>query len=396
MSVAPLERLDLSASRVRIDEIDAAITALFQERMRVSADVAAYKKKTGKAVLDPKREQEKLSRALAMADEEFRAYIPSLFNLLMEMSRSYQQTLLSDIPAQVPESAPALDMPDAALVAFPHEARVCAQGVEGAYSHVAALQFFQKPDIEFSPSFSAVCERVANGEVDFGILPLENSTAGTVNAVYDALVAHNLHVVRSLSLRIEHDLVAKPGCNIDEVTSICSHEQALRQCMGYIESLPHEVASTIYPNTAMAALAVSESADPNMAAISSALAAKLYGLEVIASNIQDASNNYTRFVCVTRDDVYYRGADRASFVLTTPHDAGALYRVLSCFVALGINMLKLESRPIPGRAFEFMFYIDVAINPESHEYELLMRQLPRLCEMCIHLGTYTEREGEAQ
>ena len=239
------------------------------------------------------------------------------------------------------------------------------QGVEGAYQHIACRELFDDPDIVFVPTFDAVADAVEDGRVEYGILPLENSTAGTVDRVYDLLYKRGLYIARAITLRINHDLLAKPGVEESDIVEVFSHEQALRQCTDFIAQMPNEVTSTACRNTAMAASSVANSERRDVAAISSTACAELYGLNVLQHAIQDEADNFTRFICVAKKPQLVGVPERSSLLLITPHEAGALFRVLSRIAALGVNMLKLESRPIPGSEFEFMFYVDIECTPND-------------------------------
>lgn len=378
--------VDLAVSRRRIDEIDRQIVDLFEQRMRVVSDVADYKRATGKAVYDRERERQKVAQAVEWADEEYARFIPPLFELIMELSRSSQHTLLQD------GGCPDLRVADAAHRGdLPQGARVCCQGVEGAYSHIAACEIVADPAVSFCASWSDVCDAVEAGDADFGVLPLENSTAGTVNRVYGLLSERGLYIASSLTLRIDHNLLAKPGCRLADVREVYSHEQALRQCEDFIASLPGGVRASVADNTAMAARAVAESDCNDVAAISSSKCAELYGLDVLAHAVQDEKDNFTRFICVARDPWLVAGAERSSFLLVLPHEPGSLYRVLARIAALDVNMLKLESRPIPGKRFEFMFYVDVASVPGDDAFSELVSQVAPLCDRFCYLGSYREQ-----
>ena len=324
--------IDLSISRARIDEIDAQIIELFERRMHIAADVAAYKRATGKPVLDKAREAAKIDKATELASDEFKKFIPPLFSMMMEMSRAYQHSLLDDgsegvVPAAIDEVA---ELPAAAHVAV--------QGVEGAYQHIACRELFVDPDIVFVSTFDAVADAVEEGRVEYGILPLENSTAGTVDRVYDLLYKRGLYIARAITLRINHDLLAKPGVEASDIVEVFSHEQALRQCTDFIAQMPNEVTSTACRNTAMAASSVANSERRDVAAISSTACAELYGLNVLQHAIQDEADNFTRFICVAKKPQLVGVPERSSLLLITPHEAGALFRVLSRIAALGVNM----------------------------------------------------------
>lgn len=230
--------IDLSISRARIDEIDAQIIELFERRMHIAANVAAYKRATGKPVLDKAREAAKIDKATELASDEFKKFIPPLFSMMMEMSRAYQHLLLDEVSEGVVPAA--IDE----VAELPAAAHVAVQGVEGAYQHIACRELFDNPDIVFVPTFDAVVDAVEEGRVEYGILPLENSTAGTVDRVYDLLYKRGLYIARAITLRINHDLLAKPGVEESDIVEVFSHEQALRQCTDFIAQMPNEVTST--------------------------------------------------------------------------------------------------------------------------------------------------------
>ena len=377
--------VDLSQSRAKIDAIDEQIIDLFQRRMRIVRDVADYKRAVGKAVYDGAREARKIKQAQAIADPQFKDYMAPLFDMIMEMSRSYQDDMLAQ------ETVLSRTASQLSLQAFPQSASVACQGVAGAYSHIAAMRLFESPEVDFADTWEDVCDAVESGSVQFGVLPLENSTAGAVDRVYDLLRKRGLYVVRALTLRINHDLLAKPDVSLDDVCEVYSHEQALRQCSDFIENMPQgDVKASIRANTAMAAAAVASSERCDIAAISSAACADIYGLEVLASGIQDEDNNFTRFVCVSREPALYGNPTTSSFLIVTPHEPGSLHRVLSRLATLGINATKLQSRPIPGREFEFMFYVDLECVPGDEAFMPMARQIPSLCDVCMYLGSYEE------
>ena len=379
--------IDLSECRQKLDRIDSQIMQLFMERQAVSAEVAAYKAASGKAVLDRARERQKIQRATELVSPELASYATVLQTVLMEASRDAQHQLLedrsSDINGQIRE---ALAHQSAY---FPFRAKVACQGVEGAYQQIAVDRLFRQPQIEFCGTFEDVFDAVESGSSEFGVLPVENSTAGSVNRVYDLMRSRNAYIVRSCRLKIEHNLLVKPGTRKEDVTIVYSHEQAIRQCAHYLAGMP-DVRVHICENTAMAAEKVAHSERSDVAAIASRDCAPLYGLEICEHSVQDQSNNYTRFACISKELAIYPGADRASLVAILNHEPGSLYKVLAKFYALDINLIKLESRPIPGRDFEFMFYFDIECPAAAPQFLSLMDSLTDACEECRYLGSYSE------
>ena len=223
----------------------------------------------------------------------------------------------------------------------------------------------------------------------YGILPIENSTAGSVNAIYDLMTRHNFSIVRSARLKVSHNLLAKHGAKLEDIREVYSHEQAISQCAGYLAGLK-DVKVTVVENTAVAARMVAQSERTDVAALSSRFCGEEYGLNLLAANVQDQDNNYTRFICISKNLEIYPGADRTSLMMTLPHKPGSLYHVLSKFYALGINLRKLESRPLPDREFEFMFYFDLECSVYAPEIARLFQDLEAESEQFRYLGTYNE------
>lgn len=381
--------MDLMELREQINEIDREMLDLFLRRMQVSSNVAEYKRKNGLPVLDAARERELLANIAQQAGEDLDEYAVVLYSTILSLSRSYQHKKLS------PESKYAAIIENARETTaklFPEKARIACQGVEGAYSQIAASKMFKIPSILYFSSFDGVFAAIESGMCEYGVLPIENSTAGSVKRVYDLMVDHNLYVVRSMRVKIDHNLLSKPGTKLSDIGEIFSHEQAIDQCAAFLRTLK-DVKVTVCPNTAVAARMVAESERGDVAALSSRDCAELYSLCALANSVQDKSNNYTRFICVAKNPQIYPGADRTSIMLVTPHKPGALYNVLARINALGLNLLKLESRPLPEREFEFMFYFDIEGSPYSPELLELISELESDSEEFKYLGTYAESIG---
>ncbi len=378
--------MDLNDYRKRIDEIDEQLLALFVRRMETAGDIAAYKKANGLRVLDMRREKEKLREIADKTPEELREYALSLYSLIFELSRSRQGRLLGttgELPERIAraiEETPRL---------FPEDAAVACQGVEGAYSAQACEKLFKRPSTFYFSSFEAVFSAIEKGLCRYGVLPLENSTAGSVNAVYDLMMRHNFHIVRSVRIKVDHNLLVNSGAKLSDIREIYSHEQAISQCARFLQSLP-DVKVIRCENTAAAAKLVAESGRTDVAALSSRACMELYGLDCLAASVQDQGSNFTRFICIARELEIYPGADRTSLMMVLPHRPGSLYKVLSRFYALGVNLNKLESRPMPERNFEFMFYFDLETSVYSPQFIQLMGELPELCEKFSYLGSYSE------
>ena len=378
--------MDLNDYRKEIDSIDDQMIALFSRRMDIAAKIAEYKRVNGLRVLDARREKEKLRDITEKTPEELRGYIASLYSLIFELSRSHQGRLLGaagELPAKI-----AAAIRDTTPL-FPENAAVACQGVEGAYSEMACNRLFKRPNTFFFSSFEAVFSAIEKGLCRYGVLPLENSTAGSVNAVYDLMMKHDFRIVRSVRVKVDHNLLANPGARLEDIREIYSHEQAISQCAHFLQELPN-VKVIRCENTAVAARMVAESGRSDVAALSSRACMELYGLSCLASSVQDQGNNFTRFICIAKDLEIYPGADRTSLMMVLPHEPGSLYKALSRFYALGVNLNKLESRPMPERNFEFMFYFDLETSVYSPQFMQLMGELPELCEEFTYLGSYSE------
>ena len=378
--------MDMNTLRGQIDAIDDQLVKLFCQRMDVAAQIADYKKENNLPIMVPARERDKLADVSEKAGPEMANYTRVLYSMLFELSRSYQSKR-NDIPTPLyDEISRAMDTSPKML---PQAPVVACQGVEGAYAQIACEKIFKAPNIMYFKNFQGIFNAVEKGLCQYGVLPIENSTAGSVKMVYDLMVRHNFSIVRTFRLKIEHQLMANPGTKLEDIKEIYSHEQAIGQCAEYLEKLSG-VKVVPVENTAVAAKMVAESGRKDVAAISSRNCAQLYGLSCIASNIQDKDNNRTRFICISKNLEIFPGSDRTTIMMTLPHRPGSLYRVLARMYVLGINVTKLESRPIPDSDFEFMFYFDLETSIYSEEFAQLICELDELCEEFKYLGSYTE------
>ena len=376
----------LADLRSQIDEVNDQLLELFERRMDISAKIAACKREQGLPVADPTRERSILAEVAQRASQGMGSYATVLFSLLMEMSRSHQERLLhatSDLKEQVSQAL----AQTSAL--FPPQAVVACQGVEGAFSQAACDKLFKHPSIMYFRTFEGVFKAIEEGLCSFGVLPLENSSAGSVNRVYDLMMSHEFHIVRTARVKVDHCLLASPGAELDGIREVYSHAQAIQQCSTYLEGL-QGVKVIPMENTAQAAQMVARSGRTDVAAIASRACADLYGLRVLARSVQNEGNNYTRFACIAKDLQIYPGADRTSLMMVLPHRPGSLYKALARFYALDINLTKLESRPLPDRDFEFMFYFDLETPVAAPEFADLLCELDDLCEEFKYLGSYSE------
>lgn len=290
--------MDLQSLRTKIDDIDRELIRLFEDRMDVAAQIAAWKRENNVPVLDASRERDKLAEIAASTRDDLQTYAQMLYSNIFELSRSYQselgrgKTALREQVEAAIESTPRL---------FPTSAMIACQGTEGAYSQIACERMFKSPKILYFKSFESVFSAIESGFCRYGILPIENSTAGSVNQVYDLMQKHNFRIVRSARLKVDHNLLACPGARREDIREVFSHEQAIGQCARYLEQLGPDVKITRCENTAMAAEAVARSGRNDVAAIASFSCAELYGLKCLDADIQDRGNNYTRFICISKD-----------------------------------------------------------------------------------------------
>lgn len=379
---------NLEELRKEMDRVDDQFVTLFGERMQVAGKIAEYKRAQNLPVLNAQREREKLADVASKSAPELAEYTRVLYALLFELSRAYQDqlldrhsALLDQVRAAIAETHPL----------FPQAPSVVCCGVEGAFAQQACEKLFRNSGMMYVQDFEHVFTAIEKGLCEYGVLPIENSTAGSVKQVYDAMIAHDFHIVRSVRLAIRHNLLALPGAKLSDIREVVSHEQALRQCDGFLQSLG--VKLTVCENTAAAAELVAKSGRSDLACISSRACAELYGLACLSEDVQDNANNHTRFICITKNLEIYPGADKTTLMMVLPNRPGSLYKVLARLYALGINLIKLESRPIPTRDFEFMFYLDLDTSIYSDDFARLLAELDGMCEQFQYLGSYSEVNG---
>ena len=372
---------DLSEIRVEIDKIDREMIDLFRRRMDCAKEVAAYKQANHIPVLNTAREREILDR---IEDEggEYGAYARLLYTNIMELSRSLQHKLLGsgqEMREMIRNASSMLER---------ENVRVAYQGIEGANSHEAALRLFPKAALSHYPAFSDVFAAVSCGEVTYGVLPVENSTAGSVSVVYDLILQHRFFIVAALDLPIDHYLCGLKQSELSDIEIVWSHPQALSQCADYIDKNGYEQRSCA--NTAVAARDVAREKRLNVAAICSKGAAEQYGLKVLDSHLQSDGGNTTRFIVISKELIIPDGANKVSLCFSLPHVQGSLYTLLCRFNSLGLNLTKIESRPIPGKDFEYLFYLDFSGNVHSDSVTELLSQLKEEMPEFSFLGNYNE------
>lgn len=369
---------NLEEQQNKIDQIDEQLLSLFVERMNIIG--------SSLPITNSSRERTRLAEISEKAGTDMSGYSRILFSLLTEMSRTYQKEKTFG-PTQLSLSI------SKAINETPHEfprnGLVACQGIEGAYSQIACDKLFGMPQIIYLSTFEGVFAAIDKGMCRYGVLPLENSTAGSVNRIYDLMTKYKFNIIRSVRVKIDHNLLVKKNTNMEDIKEVFSHEQAISQCSGLIKQMPG-VKFTVCENTAVAARMVAESDRNDVAALASYPCAELYNLKCLERSVQDMDNNYTRFICISKNIEIYPGANRTSLMMTIPHRAGSLYQILARFYVLGMNLVKIESRPIPNRDFEFMFYFDLDAEAESKNFSILINELEELCDSFRYLGSYTE------
>ena len=376
--------MELKDYRDQLDRIDGQLVSLFKERMETVKSIADYKKEHNTPVLAAGREREILYRVTGLCGEELQEYTKLLYSTLLELSRDYQEDRLNTEESKLCREILAAAEHSGT---FPGRAVVACQGMEGAYSQMACDKLFSLPQIMYFNRFDGVFRAVEAGMCRYGILPIENSSAGSVTEVYDLMEKYNCKIVRSLKLKIEHCLLAKPGVKLSDIKEVVAHEQALNQCSEFLKS--SGVKFTVFSNNAAAAQYVSQSDRTDIAAIASAGCADLYGLHILTDRVSNTDHNYTRFICISKNLEIFEGANRITFVASASHRPGSLYSLLAKFAAKGMNISKLESRPIPGKDFEFRFYFDVEASVHSPDTQKILSQLEKE-DFFTFLGAYSE------
>lgn len=379
---------ELRELRGQIDAIDARLVALFEQRMGVTERVGRYKLAHGLPVLDRAREEEVLAKKSALAREALRGDVTALYETVMALSRRQQQRLMER--GGTPPWLTALNTAmENARTPLPKEtARVLYQGEPGAYAEEAAADFFGEDcRRDHVAGWEDIFAALRDGKADYGVLPIENSSTGSINQVYDLLAKYGGYIVGEQTVRVNHCLMAPNGAELSGLREVCSHEQGLLQCEAYLKAHP-DWTQTALRNTAAAAKYVAEQADPGKAAIGSRRCAALYGLDVLAEGINSNRENFTRFVVVSPVMELREGREKISLLVTLSHQSGTLYRLLSVFAHGGLNLMKLESRPIPGRPWEYRFFVDFSGDLSAPRMEETLREAAEATGELRVLGNY--------
>ena len=376
---------ELNGLREAIDALDARLTELFLQRMELTRRVGEYKRAHGIPVLDPQREREVLAQKTALvADPALRDDVAALYEAIMGISRRQQRRLVHEAGNQ--DYARIRGAMDGARAPLEHP-RVLYQGEPGAYADEAAARFFGE-DLPRSHvgTWEEVFQSLQRGEADYGVVPIENSSTGSINQVYDLLAQYGHSIVGEQTVKVDHCLAAPTGARLDGVTTVYSHEQGLLQCAGFLKGRGWTCVPRL--NTAESAQFVARSGSPGQAAICSPRAARLYSLEILAEHISDSDSNDTRFVVVSPVMERRSGSDKVSILFRLPHRAGSLQELLTIFAVNGLNLLKLESRPIPCRSWEYRFFADFSGDLTAPGMDGVLLELTRTAERLRVLGSY--------
>ena len=372
---------EINELRKEIDDIDSELIELFCRRMERAKQIGLLKKQSGTPVLDRAREKVVLEKAY-LNGKEYGDFARRLFSDIMELSRELQYkdaNYDSELRCAVAQAG---DIPENVDLA------VACQGIKGANSFEAARSLFPDADLRGYKTFEGVFEAVNSGQVGFGVLPVENSTAGSVSAVYDLILKYRFYIVGAADKQIEHCLAGLKQSTLEDIETVWSHPQALSQCERYISG--YNFSAVPKSNTAVAAREVAAEKRLNVAAICSPAAAKEYGLKILERSLQDNLFNTTRFIVISKKLYIPDDANKISLCFSLPHVKGSLYTLLCRFNSLGLNLTKIESRPSKGREFEYLFYLDFTGNIHNESVLNLISQLSMDLPEFSFLGNYKE------
>lgn len=378
------EKMDLKDIRNEIDSIDNELIELFKRRMDCSRAVAKYKLENGMDIFNAERENQILHSVKEKGGEHGKS-ARLLYSSIMELSRALQHDLLgsgSSLKNRINSAEKTIPYDDKNI-------RVACFGAEGAYSHKAAKKIFPKCEPVFYSPFKEVFEAVLSGQADFGVIPIENSSAGSVTVVYDLMLKYRFSIAAAADIKIDHCLAAKPGTKLSSIKSIYSHDQALMQCSDFIGANKN-IRFSSFVSTAQAAKFAAESEDNDIAAICSEDAAEKYGLEILRRGFQNNPENTTRFIVISKTLYIEPDADKISLCFSLPHVTGSLYSTLCRFAFHGLNLTKIESRPASGKKFEYIFYLDFTGSVTSYDVLGLMGALSEELVDFTFLGNYRE------
>ena len=369
--------MDLNELRSQIDRLDSDLLSVFCKRMELCRQVAQYKKEHDLPVFQEGREQAIIEKVREKSPERLKDASAVFFTEIMDISKSLQQ---NDLYRKTKEYAPGTLVIDA-------KSRIGCQGTAGSNSETAARKLFKDNDITFFHDFESVFRSVESGETDFGIIPIHNSTAGSVTQTYDLMRKYDLYIVKTIKIEITNCLAVKPGTDISSIKKVYSHPQALSQCSSYISQHGYKPVESI--NTANAAEYVSQNGGER-AAICSENCAALYGMEIADRGISNVIPNYTKFICISKKFLVSDDADTISVNLRLSNSEGSLYRLLSKFFISNMNLSKIENRPVADGSFDVLFYLDFDGNVKDNKVTALLSELSQELEYFKFLGNFSE------
>lgn len=377
--------IDLQKCRGEIDSIDREIVALFQKRMAVSGQVADYKRATGKKIFDKTREDAILDKIGGMAENEFQKHcLMELFSQIMSMSRKLQYSLVDNTHDDMKfEEVEALHLSK--------DTKIVYLGPEGSYSNQAMDDYFGKEVNSFpAGSFREIMEAIQSGKAEYGVLPIENTSTGGITDIYDLLAEYENYIIGEHVVKIQHALLGVEGAKIEEIRTVYSHQQGIKQCNQFLEQHPNMKAVEL-SSTTLGAKKVCEDQDLTQAAIASTRAANSYGLTVLQAGINHENNNATRFIIISNRKMFLQGANKMSISFVAPHISGSLYQMLSHLIFNNLNMTKIESRPLKGKNFEYRFFVDFEGNLNSPAVKNTLNGIYEEAIQLKILGNYSEK-----
>ena len=374
--------MDLLQLRDEIDVIDKQIVELYEKRVNICKQVAEYKIENGKKVFDRVREEEKIRKVKALTTSDFTSRaVEELFEQIMSVSRKLQYQILAEHGSIGRLPFMGVDSLDDGKV------RVVFQGAEGAYSQAAMVQYFGDKIQSFHVNtFRDAMSAIEEGSADFAVLPIENSTAGIISEVYDLLVEFENYIVGEQIIKIEHCLLGVPGSTMEDIKTVYSHPQSLMQSARFLSE--HNWKQISMQNNAFAAQKVVKDGDKTQAAIASAYAGEIYGLDILKKGVNQSDTNSTRFIIVTNQKVFLKDAKKISICFEIPHESGSLYHMLSHFIYNNLNLCKIESRPIEERNWEYRFFVDFEGNLADGAVKNALRGLRDEARNMKILGNY--------
>lgn len=375
--------MSLKPIRDEIDSIDEQLIELFKKRMECSQKVAKYKLENGLPIFNAEREEQILESVSEKAGK-YGSSAKILYSTIMELSRALQHDMLGSGE----ELKNKILSANTSIPFNSENIKVACFGIPGTYAHKATRKIFPNVIPKFYGHFQDVFFAIQNDEAEFGVIPIENSSAGSVTDVYDLMLEYRFYIASAVDIPVQHCLAVKKGAKLSDIKTVYSHQQALSQCSDFINA--HNFIIEPYVSTAAAAKMISEKNDISSAAICSEDAAKKYGLDIILNGFQNNPNNCTRFIVISKKMFIEENADKISLCFSLPHVTGSLYGTLCRFAVHGLNLTKIESRPIFGKAFEYLFYLDFSGNVKDKSVLNLICALSDELTEFSFFGNYKE------